>query len=896
MADNLIISDAFPPWLARTKILPIQQHVALIDRPELWRRLDEGLDRKLSLVIAPAGFGKSILLDGWRKKLLGRDYIVPWVNIDKDDDDPPVFATCLAYSLACAGLAQDITGLHPRGFNLEISPKTVLGILVTAISRQNRKIILILDEVEKLGRGVVTEIIDPLLLYAPDNLHIAIAGRTTGEIQLSSLKSKGQVSQITTTDLKFTPFEIEETLGDILDRKNLSNASKKIEGWPVVVQLIKNALSGHSDYNTIVDKFNGTLPDPRDYIYEQILDHLPPDQKNLLLDISIFEQFNPEVADIVRERDNSQTILRELEKLYSLISAEEGRYRLHPLLRQSLIYYLEERHPQRLKKLHLKAVDMFFEQGHIIQSINHALQAGEPEVAADILEKAGGILLWNREGMTRIRKAHALLPEHVINSRPRLSLLRALILLKDGHLNDARLIYNRISEELENNDQPHSAELDYDLAVITATLAVYEGTPLKEKMSDRLIASIESLKEIDRLQIGFVYTILCVFNLQKGDFPEARKVGHKAISFFRKHQSLFGETYIYVHLGVIATAEGRLDEAHENFRKVQDSQRRYFADDKDLRLIINILVAEWHYERNELGRAARLLKNVNQRLEAGEAWYEIYATGYSISTALAYLQKGLGACLNLSDEATSYIRREGLKRLNRLVIANEVGYLCRGGKIAEARNIVQENNLNFLDYKRSRGIYFSVRECYGVIQALGRLLIAEKRYDDAIRELQTQIKDHESSCETRAIQKYRLLLSIALFKKGETDKAFQGFEQVLIFVRTNGFLRFIMDEEPFVIPLLDAYVGDKSSSEKDHARYLLGQMNDINPPQNNVTLSRREKQVLDQLAEGYSDKLIARNLEISENTIRFHLNNLFGKLDVNSRLMAVSEARKHNLL
>lgn len=899
MVNSLTLSDAFPPWLTATKILPLRHHISLIERSELIRRLNAGLNQKLALLVASAGFGKSTLLGHWRKELLEQNISVAWLNIDQDDNDPALFAIYLAYSLATAGLAEDIFALFPTGFSPDTSARTIIGVLLSAIAQQDEKVVLILDDVEKLDEMAVNKILVPLLRYSPENLHVVLATRTADRLPLSVLKLQGQVNQITTEELKFTPFEIEEFLGGTLDKKTLQKVNKKTEGWPVALQLIKNSITGHSDYKNIIEKFKGTEQDTRDYIFEQILNNLPPAQKDLLLDVSILEHFDPETIDQVRGVDNNSIILKELEVLNRLITPLENRenlFRLHPLFREALMYYLEQTDPERMKNLHLRASDMFLNQGHIIQSMRHALQAGEPETAARILERAGGILLWNKEGMTRIRKAHSLLPEKIITTRPRLSLLRALVLLKDGHLNDARDIYNRVRQDLKNNNLTHSAELDYDLAVITSTLAVYEGTPLTEKMSDNLIASIEQFEQIDNIQIGFVYTILCVFNLQKGDFPAATKVGQKAITQFQQHHSIFGETYIYIHLGVVASAEGRLDKAHEHYQKAQNNLRRYFIDDKDLKLVLNILMAEWHYEKNELSTAARLLGDINQRLETGEAWYEIYAAGYSTSTALAYLQKGLSACLNASDDASTYIRREGLKRLNRLVIANKVGHLCRAGKTNQARKIVQENNLTFQDYNRDNGICFSVRECYGVVQALARLLIAEQRYGDAVRELTAQIESHLPAYEIRAIQKYRLLLAIALYQNGDPQQAFRELEAVLKFVRTHGLIRFMLDEEPFITAPLDAYIQDSRSSEKDHAQYLLDQLSDAKSPQIHITLSRRERQVLNQLAEGFADKVIARNLDVSENTVRFHLKNLFSKLNVNSRLMAVSEANKHNLL
>tara|TARA_R110002073_G_scaffold85978_16_gene204286 strand:+ start:2505 stop:5300 length:2796 start_codon:yes stop_codon:yes gene_type:complete len=899
MNDIPTNSSPFPPWLTQTKTLPLRHHISLIDRPELCRRLNAGFDQKLTLLSAPAGFGKTTLLRQWRTHLQAKDIAVAWLKIDEDDNDPSILALYLAFALSSAGLSQEIIKIHPGPFTLNATSRTIVGTILSAIANYGKKVVLILDNVECVSQNTAKKILIPLFTYSPHNFHIVLATRTVENMPLSALKLQGQVSQITAADLKFTPFEIEVFLNQTLTKKKLQKISAKTEGWPVALQFIKNALSGHSESDKIIDRFHGTEQDARNYILEQILNTLPAAQRDLLLEASILDTLDPVSLDRLRgTTDTSQTLqgLETLKQLITPVNNQEEHYRLNPLFQEALVYFLEQSNPDRMKLLHLRAAEMFMEEGHIIHSIRHALKAKEPETAAHFLEQAGGIHLWNKEGMTRIRKAHALLPEEIIQTRPRLNLLRALIFLKDGHLNDARHIFETVQRDVESQSHSPSAELEYDLAIITCTLAVYEGAPLNKEMSTRLVASIEKFKDDDKTQTGFVYTILCVFNLQKGNFPTARHVGKKAISHFQKYNSVFGEAYIYLHLGVVATAEGNLEKAGAYYKKVQDCQRRYFIDDKDMRLVLNIAMAEWHYERNELSTAARLLGDINRRLETGEAWYEIYASGYSTSTALAYLQKGLSTCLNLSEDSSVYIKREGLKRLNRLVMANKVGYLCRAGKIVQARRIVQENNLSVQDYCRNSTANFSVRESYGTIQALTRLLIAEMRYEEAIRELRLQIDIHQGGYEIRALQKYRLLLAIALFGNDDEKEALHELESVLHFVRTQGFLRFILDEAPFVTPLLSAFITETGSAEKDHAQYLLGLLEDAQLPKNDIILSRREKQVLDQLAEGYSDKVIARNLDVSENTVRFHLKNLFRKLTVNSRLMAVSEATKHKLL
>lgn len=899
MVEGPTISNSFPSWLTATKTLPLKHHTSLIKRTELIRRLNAGLDQKLSLLVASAGYGKSTILGHWHQELCKKNIPVAWLNIDQDDNDPSLLTVYLAYAFSKAGLAKRILELNPAGFNPESSFKPMLGVLLSAIAEQNEKIVLILDEVEHLDVDVGKQLLDPLFKYSPDNLHIVISTRSAEALQISTLKLQGQVNQITTPELKFTTLEIEEFFDNTLNKQNLLKVRKKTNGWPVALQLVKNSLSGHTDHKKIIDKFKGTEQDTREYIFEQIISNLPPLQKNLLLDVSILEQFDPATADHIRGEENSHITLMEMEWLNGLISPLdniENHYRLHPLFREALLYYLEQSDPERMKGLHLKAAFMFLDQGHLIQSIRHALHAGEAETAADILEKSGGILLWNREGMSRIRKAHLLLPDHIIRARPRVHLLRALVLLKDGHLNDARIIFDKVKQDTENSNKPVSAELDYDLVVIASTLAVYEGTAVSQETSDDLMACLERFTEIDQTQVGFVLTILCVFHLQKGNFQAATEVGRKAALHFQGFHSVFGETYIYVHLGVVAAAQGKLDQAFECYQKARDNLRRHFIDDKDLKLVLNVLMAEWHYEKNELNTAARLLGDINHRLETGEAWYEIYAAGYSTFSSLIYLQKGLSSSLSVCDDAIVYIKREGLKRVNRLVVANKIGYLCRAGKIAKARKAVQKHNLTFDDYKQDHKAGFSVRESYGIVQALARLLVAEKRYDEAIQELEIQINEHDSEHETRSTQKYHLLMAIAEYESGKKEAAFQRLEKILSFVRARGFLRFVLDEEPFILSVLEAYSQSPKAAEKDHALYLLEQLDDGINPQKTIILSRRERQVLNQLTEGCSDKVIARNLDVSENTIRFHLKNIFSKLAVNSRLMAVSEANKHKLL
>lgn len=888
-AENI---SPFPVWLIDSKVVPDEQLVSLIDRPALVRKLNAGLNGKLTIVSAPAGYGKTTLIGEWRRSLLEKGYLVAWLSLDEDDSTPRILTTYLAFSLWEAGLQTYIRAVSEDGFSSHMSPRTILGILSAAVAMSEKKLILFLDDFEKLGSNCVRTVIEPALKYFPSNLHVAIACRTKGGLSLSELRLGGWTNELNSADMKFSPFEIKNFLGQFLKENELKQIVEKSEGWPVALQYLRIAMSRSNDSTAILKKFKGTGQEISDYFSEQFLHTLPENQKAFLLETSILDYVDIQTADYIRNRTDSEFLLesmRGMEAFIMLLRDSESNYRLHRLLREFLQEHLRLNYADRYRILHQRAAAWISGEGHIIRSIRYALEIGETETAADIMENAGGVLLWNREGMIRIRAAYALLPNEIIVGRPRLLLIKALISLKDGKLNDAREILQHVRSIASNmkNDV-----LKYETAIIASTLAVYEGTNPDEDIRQLEIQLGELGKE--KAQISFIHTTKCVSSIQYGHFDRAIEVAYKGIAVLQDSKmpsaASFGIAYFNFHLGTIYFAQGNLGDSFSRYEKARNSIRRYFSNDKDMTLISNVLMAEWCFERNEITRAQKLLGDTNKRLVNGEAWYEIYAAGYSTSSAIAYEQEGLPSCNRQTEGALEYIQREGLKRLRTLIIANNAGYQVRSGKAQQARKLVQKNGLSLEDYKTPEKENSLIRERYGVVTSLCRLLIAEKLYGPAVSELSFFIAVERAINHNRAILKYSLLLSVALFFSGKKKKSFDLLSKVLSRTRKEGFVRLVLDEAPFVNGLLVAYKKSRTAPEKDHAAYLLSFIENGKSKKEVIRLSKRECQVLEQLSEGHPDKIIAWNLDVSENTVRFHLKNIFIKLGVNSRLQAVKEA------
>ena len=886
MNDAPKTATPFPAWIIRSKTEPEEQLVRLIDRPRLTQRLFDGLDRKLTLISAPPGYGKTALLSNWRHDLTDQGIQVAWLSLDENDNQPGVLASYLAFSLHKTGLASAIDTMPAEEFGPGLDPRAVIGMLSTAMDVSDRRIVLILDGFDSLAAEGTRLVVEPLLRYFPKNTHVVIAGRTRGLLPVSDYRLQGALSELNADDLKFTFPEMRTFFEPLLDTAQLKQVADISEGWPVALQFLKIALTGSHDRKSLLRRFGGAREEFRSYFSEHFLNSVPEAQVRFLAEISVLDRIEPKSADFIRERRDSQLFLNEAQELGGFLVRDESgvrAYRLHSLLREFLKDHLKLHYPDRYESIHQRAAEWAAQKGQVVRAMKLALEVGDKETAAEIIEMAGGLTRWDREGMARLRAVHDLLPDDIVVKRPRLHLIRALVLLKDGHLTDARQILANVRNQSKDKND---VRLNYEIMVTTATISFYEGSDpaaYVPELKARLDAGGAEYEE----ESAFLYTVICVSAMQYGRFAEAREAANRGLSSGLP----FAGAYFHLHLGAINLAEGHPQEAIAEYRKAQAIIRGKFSDDKDMTLVANVLTAEWHYERNNLTRAKNLLGDTNTRLVHGEAWYEIYAAGYTTSSAIAYELFGLDAASEEAEGAFEYVQKEGLKRLRRLLVANRCGYLTRSGETTRARMLVQESGLSLREYKVPDGENSLVRERFGIVPSLCRLLIAEKRYKKAIDELTAFVEIEKDTGHIRAVLKYSLLLSLSLYLAKKRRSAFDVLNEVLAAVRREGFVRLVLDEAPYVVDLLKAYVRSRNAAEADHASHLLRLLDNGAADREATKLSKREQQVLEELSKGLPDKVIARNLGVTEHTIRFHLKNIFRKLGVHSRLQAVTAAK-----
>ena len=385
--------------LLKTKLYIPPTRAELVSRPRLLERLNAGLDRKLTLISAPAGFGKTTLLSEW-VAVCGRP--VAWLSLDEEDNDPTRFLAYLVAALQTieGNIGQGLLAAlqSPGSVNVEAVLTTLLN-EITAVSQgdhEGRLYILILDDYHVIESQVIDQALTFTLDHLPRQLHLVIASRTDPTLPLSRLRARGQLTELRTADLRFTIDEAATFLKQVvrlpISSDDVRTLEKRTEGWITGLQLAAVAMQGlgqHDQITSFIHSFGGSHRYVIDYLVDEVLDQQTPRVQEFLLRTSILDRLTAPLCNVVANREDSQAVLEQLEtaNLFLIPLDDERRwYRYHHLFGDLLKRRLSQAFPEQIIELHQRASIWYQESGDIDEAVHHALAAGNIEQAADILE------------------------------------------------------------------------------------------------------------------------------------------------------------------------------------------------------------------------------------------------------------------------------------------------------------------------------------------------------------------------------------------------------------------------------------------------------------------------------------------------------------------------------
>lgn len=886
----------------------------LIERPRLLQQTNEGLHHKLTLISAPAGFGKTTLVSEWVEQLRLEDpdkvQIIAWLSLDENDNEPKRFLTYFIHALKQAkGIETDLgeSALGMLQSSQPPPPEIVLTSLINDFVNFNEDIILVLDDYHVIEMPAIDDALVFLLDHLPSNLHLVITSRVDPSLPLPRLRARGQVTELRAADLRFTLDEASDFFRHVakleLSSSEIAALESRTEGWIAGLQLAALSMQGREDVSKFINSFTGDHRYIVDYLVEEVLQRQSEETRNFLLQTSILSRLNHSLCNALTEQNDSKSLLGELGRAnLFIVPLDNNRhwYRYHHLFRDVLRAHLVQEHPEQVSTLHQRASAWYQQNGLFPDAIRHSLTAGDYEKAAGLVEQVWSGMDRNRQSAQWLEWAKVL-PDDIVRSRPVLSAGYAWALLDCGKLEtgEARL---RDAEKCLEKDTSEIVVVDEEefrfLPATIATARTYHSLAVGNIRNAMTYArqALDFLPADEYLRRGTPASLLSLASWTDGDLETADQALVNAMASYKKAGNI-----LYAITGAYAIADmritlGRLRQAFDVCQ--QALQLAEGQADFVLWGIVDVYSAmgDLYRELNDFKATEEYLLKARGLGEKSQ----VPRWRYRWCLAQARLKESQGdldAAFNLLEEAEANYRRGPMPDV-RPTATLKTRILIKQNKLSEALGWAKG-----LDLTPSDDLGF-LREFDHI--TIVRVLIAQYKkeqknecFNDATRLLKRLLGEAETGGRMGSVIEIRILQALLYEAQGDAPPALESLEFALKLAEPEGYIRIFVDEGEAMVRLLSEakaqgimpeYVGKLLDAVGETEHKTPTKQTLIEP------LSEREREILSLIANGLKNKEIAEQMVISLNTVLYHTKNIYNKLGVNKRTQAILKAQELNLL
>lgn len=918
------------PELLSTKLFIPPARKNLVPRSRLIERLNEGLERKLTLLSAPAGFGKTTLVSEW---IANFDRPVAWLSLDERDNDAVRFLSYLVAALQAikVGIGEGVLAVlrAPQ----PPSSESILSTLLNEISSSMDYFVFVLDDYHVIDSTPVDEALNFLLEHLPPQMHLVITTREDPPLPLARLRARGQLTELRAAELRFTPNEAAEFLnramGLDLSPEDIAALETRTEGWVAGLQLAALSMKGRSDAASFIQAFTGSHRFVLDYLVEEVLQRQPEGIHSFLLQTSILDKLNGSLCDAVTGREDGKGMLETLERSnLFIIPLDDQRqwYRYHPLFAEVLQTRLMDDQPDQVFRLHQRTSEWYEHNGLAADAIRHALAAKDFGRAATLIELAVPDMRRNRQETTHTELGWLkALPDELVRSRPVLGVAYAYALFGDGELEAVEARLRDAEQWLDATadlgkrpalrsagmvvvDEDEFRRLPGMIALLRTAQALARGDMTETAKNARRVLDVAS--ENDHLMLGGAASTLGLTAWASGDLDVARQMITDGMANVRKAGYISPAIGGAITLADVQIAQGCLHEAMTTYGQALQWATAPGAPVLRGAADMHVGMSSLCYEHNDLNTAKQhLLTSQSMGELAG-----LPQNPYRWCAAMARIHEAegdLNHALDLLDQAerlyvanfSPNVRPIATRKVrlwvaqsrlgealawageHRLSVDNELSYLHEFDHITLARVLITRYKTDWVE-----------SDLHAALALLARLL-----------------KAAEEGGRGGSVIEILVLQAIAYHSQDDLLAAHKPLQKALILAEPEGYVRMFLDEGQSMLQLLreaagrdimPGYTGKLLAAFEAEKRK--SENKSPSPPTLQVghregelliePLSQRELKILQLIAQGLSNRQIAERLFLALDTVKGHNRNIFDKLQVKNRTEAVVRARELGLL
>ncbi|MBN1220897.1 MAG: hypothetical protein JXM69_18385 [Anaerolineae bacterium] len=868
---------------------------SLVPRPRLIQQLNQSIQYKLLLVSAPAGYGKTTMLSDWSQR---SEWPVAWVSLDGADNDPIRFWSYVITALDKLGA--DLESILDLLQATHTDSTYHLTGLINALAGISDDFVLILDDYHCIENDSIHTALTFLLDYLPAQMHLILAGRVDPPLPLARWRARGQLMELGIDDLRFSQAEtqtlLQQTSNADLSAQDITLLQQCTEGWVAGLHLTALTVAGSAESSTSF--LNNVSGDHRyivDYLAAEVLQQQPEPIRNFLLQTAILNHLHAGVCNAVTGRNDSRSILAQIEQRNLFLVPLDGKrqtYRYHHLFADFLRDQLQQTRPDEAPSLHRKAAAWCQQHGDVGQAINHFLSAKDFTQAVQLIEDIAEQSLIRGE-MNTLLNWFKLLPEELVCARPKSCLYRAWALTHAGQLAAASQ-YLALVDQFE----PSQTEgLKGQRAAIQARLAVIRGNAAQIiDFSEQALRHLPADNLALRSEVSLDMAFAC--DQDPNCFEKAWQAFEEAIKASQKAGNSRTAMMASYYLAYSRRFHGQLQPAAQLCQHgLQWSQQH--ASGSVSACWVYVGLGELLYEWNNLAEAADHLQHaLAMAQQSGEIKVLIY--GYTTLAQLLQAQGQSDQALATLQTAENIIQKTDITVMIERIPLDRISLWLRQGQVEHAANWVQ-----------AHGLHFNPQEPASLgNRILIRLAMAQPRttnkVDEAIDLLNQWRHTAQTYGQTWELIRCLNLLALVYDTLGDETKALDALEEALALAQPLGLVRTFVDEGPAMAALLQKYA--RRNIATHYVTQLLAAFGEDTtltviplltalPTQPLVEpLRQRELEVLQHISAGRSNKEIADEMILAVSTVKWHLKNIYGKLQVKNRTQALARARELNLL